>query len=96
MWGDSENRAAIIVHHKMGNLTSKIFTAPKKVKISKVFVYWTFKRLTETETVVNQPRRGYRMQYQDQETGSNGGGPYSVKSVRAEHIQDVHVWCIRN
>ena len=40
------------------------------------------------------------MQHQDQEAGSNSSDPYSVKScekavidsLRAEHIQDVHVW----
>ena len=58
MWGDSKNRAAVKALHKMEKLTSKIFTTPKKLKISKIFVYRTFKRLVETGTVVDHPQQG--------------------------------------
>ena len=58
MWCDSENRAAVIALLKMDKFTSKIFTAPKKLKISKIFVYRIFKRLTETGTVVAHPQQG--------------------------------------
>ena len=86
----------------MGKLASKIFTAPKKWKVSKIFVYRTFKQLVETGTVVDHLWQGRWMQHEDQEAGLNSSGPYSVKSCekavsdssRAEHIQDVHVWCV--
>ena len=58
MWGDSENCAAVIALHKMDKLTSKIFTTPKKLKISKIFMYRTFKPLMETGTVVDLPQQG--------------------------------------
>ena len=58
MSGDSKNRAAVIALHKMEKLTSKIFTTPKKLKISKLFVYQTFKRLTETRTVIDHLQQG--------------------------------------
>ena len=43
---------------QMDKLISKIFTTPKKLKISKIFVYQTFKRLMETGTVVDHPQQG--------------------------------------
>ena len=51
--GDSENCAVVIALLKMHKLTSKNFTTPNKLKISKIFVYRTFKRLMKTGTVVD-------------------------------------------
>ena len=96
-WGDYKNHAAVIAFHKVSKLGSKIFTTLSKLKIIRMFVYRTIKQLTETGTVVDH------LQHQDQEAGSNIGGPYSVKfcekavsdSSRAEHIKDVHVRCVK-
>ena len=52
-------RPAVIPLHKMDKLTSKIFTTSKKLKISKLFVYWTFKRLMETGTLVDHPQQSH-------------------------------------
>ena len=58
VWGDSENHVAVIALHKMDKLTSKIVTTPMQLKISKMFVYRTFKRFMETGPVVDHPQQG--------------------------------------
>ena len=58
VWDDYENHAAVISLHKMGKLTSKIFTTSKKLKMSKMFVYRTIKLLMETGTVVDHMQQG--------------------------------------
>ena len=58
-WGVYENRAEVMVAlHKVGKLASEIFTTLTKLKMSKMFVYRTIKRLTEIKTVVDHPRQG--------------------------------------
>ena len=78
-WGDSENRAAVIALYKMDKLTSKIFTTPKKLKISNIFLDHTFKQLTETGTVVDHPQ-GHPCIIRTKRLVQNSGGPYSVES----------------
>lgn len=57
-WGDYENRVAVIALHKVGKSASEIFTTLKKLKISRMFVYRTIKRFTETGTIEDRPRQG--------------------------------------
>ena len=58
-WGDYENSAEMIALYEVGQLASKIFTTPMKLKISKIFVYWAIKRLMKIGTVVDHLRQGH-------------------------------------
>ena len=57
-WSIYENRVAVIALHKVGTSPSDIFQTLKKLKISKMFVYWTIHRFVETGTIDDRPRAG--------------------------------------
>ena len=102
MWDNSESHATVIALHKMGKLTSKFLLPLRSWKSAKVCVS-AHQTTNENWNCCRSSAARPPKQYQDQEAGSKSGGLYSVKSYekavsdssKAEHIQDVHVRCVK-
>src|SRR5258705_8900458 len=54
----SDDRAAVIALHLAGNAPTEILKSLKKIRITRMFIYCTIKRFTETGTVQDRPRCG--------------------------------------
>lgn len=57
-WGTKENRIAVIALYKVGKEPADIFDTLKKLGISRMFVYRTIQRYTETMSVDDRERSG--------------------------------------
>lgn len=57
-WGIKENRIAVIALHKVGMEVSTIYDTLKKLNISRMFVFRTIKRFTETGSIEDRERSG--------------------------------------